>query len=92
MPLLVLCRQGLTDDVDAVRSADEAAVAELVEHVLSSGRTDLVYVDGGTASSAELRADGYRRAMQVHGLAEPGGGVLFTVPASLVVRGSTAVR
>ena len=76
VPLLVLCRQGLTDDVDAVRSADEAAVAELVEHVLSSGRTDLVYVDGGAASSAELRADGYRRAMQVHGLAErivPGG-------------------
>lgn len=69
VPLLMLCRQASADDVDAVRSADEQAVADLVEHVVASGRTDLVYVDGGAASSAGLRAAGYRRAVRERGLA-----------------------
>ncbi|WP_172120331.1 LacI family DNA-binding transcriptional regulator [Actinomyces faecalis] len=68
VPLLLLCRQSHAEGVDAVRSQDEVAVARLVEHVLSTGRREIVYVDGGAASSAQLRAQAYQQAMEARGM------------------------
>lgn len=76
IPIVCLCRESPARGVDAVRSQDEEAVTRVVEHVLGTGRTDVVHVDGGASSSAPLRAGAFRRAMEAHGLAGtvvPGG-------------------
>lgn len=68
LPLLMLCRDSPAPSTAAVRSQDEEAVAALVDHVVASGRREIVYIDGGEAASSGLRAAAYRRAMSAHGL------------------------
>lgn len=68
LPLIVLCREPPAPGVDAVRSDDAAGVRALVTHLVTSGRSDVVHVDGGDASCSELRAGAFRLAMAERGL------------------------
>ncbi|MBB6334127.1 substrate-binding domain-containing protein [Schaalia hyovaginalis] len=68
LPLLYLCRESPSPEVRAVRSTDEAAMHDLVDHLVSTGRRHIVHVDGGESPSRDLRAHAYVEAMARHGL------------------------
>lgn len=68
LPMLYLCRESPSPEVRAVRSTDEAAIFELVDHFVLTGRRRIVHVDGGNSPSRDLRAHAYVEAMARHGL------------------------
>lgn len=68
LPLVLMCRPSPAPGVDVVRSDDEAGIASLVEHLATSGRRDLVHVDGAGASCTELRARAFTAAAERRGL------------------------
>ncbi|WP_249367336.1 MULTISPECIES: LacI family DNA-binding transcriptional regulator [unclassified Actinomyces] len=76
LPLLALCRESRAPGVDIVRSDDAHGVTALVDHLVSGGRSDLVYVDGADAPSSDIRVAAFRRAAAGPGAAGrvvPGG-------------------
>ncbi len=78
-PVVVVARHVAPDGFDVVRVADEAGVAEAVDHLVGLGHRRIVHVDGGAAAMAADRRAGFLAAMRHHGLAGgrvlPGGGV-----------------
>ncbi|VEG27475.1 LacI family DNA-binding transcriptional regulator [Actinomyces howellii] len=68
LPLVVMCRPSPAPGVEAVRSDDRAGMTALVEHVLGTGRRDLVHLDGAGASCTQLRSEAFRAAMEARGL------------------------
>ncbi|MGK2348879.1 LacI family DNA-binding transcriptional regulator [Actinomyces sp. W5033] len=67
IPLLALCRESRAPGVDIVRSDDAHGVTALVDHLVSAGRSCLVYVDGADAPSSGLRVAAFRRALRAAG-------------------------
>lgn len=64
IPVVVLGRpltNGAT--VGVVRSADDTGIAEAVGHLVALGHRRIAYLDGPPGAVADLRRDGYRRAM-----------------------------
>ncbi|MEU1514143.1 LacI family DNA-binding transcriptional regulator [Streptomyces sp. NPDC005811] len=56
--------------LDVVRSADDAGVGQVVDHLVGLGHRAIVCVDGGKGIIATDRRRGYRAAMRRHGLDE----------------------
>ena len=54
--------------VGVVRSADDTGIAQAVGHLVALGHRRIGYLDGPAGEVADLRRDGYRRAMADAGL------------------------
>ncbi|MFK0156677.1 LacI family DNA-binding transcriptional regulator [Streptomyces sp. NPDC090499] len=67
-PVISLGRRITGADLDVVRSADEAGVGQIVDHLVGLGHRVIAYVDGGKGVIATDRRRGYRGAMRRHGL------------------------
>jgi DNA-binding LacI/PurR family transcriptional regulator len=78
-PVVVVARHVTPEGFDVVRVADEAGVAEAVDHLVGLGHRRIVHVDGGTAAMAADRREGFLAALRHHGLGTgrvlPGGSV-----------------
>lgn len=68
LPLVLMCRPSPAPGVDVVRSDDESGMAALVDHLVATGRRELVHVDGGDASCTALRAGAFTEAAARAGL------------------------
>jgi DNA-binding LacI/PurR family transcriptional regulator len=78
VPLILVGRLAVLDNVAVVRSADYRGQALVVDHLAGLGHRDIVHVDGGRQPISALRRRGYQAAMRRHGLEEyarvvPGG-------------------
>jgi DNA-binding LacI/PurR family transcriptional regulator len=71
LPVVVVGRPVASDGVDVVRAADDEGVAQAVEYLAGLGHHRIAYVDGGPGPIAELRRNGYQRAMRHQGLGDP---------------------
>jgi DNA-binding LacI/PurR family transcriptional regulator len=74
IPAVVVTRR--VRGVDAVRSDDAAGAAMGVEHLITLGHREILYLDGAGAPGAAERLRGYRRAVKaarVPELIRPGG-------------------
>jgi DNA-binding LacI/PurR family transcriptional regulator len=69
IPLVVISRNAEPDGFDVVRVADEQGVGDAVAHLVELGHRDLVHVDGGSEAMATDRRDGFRTAVERHGVA-----------------------
>ncbi|MFG2963257.1 MULTISPECIES: LacI family DNA-binding transcriptional regulator [unclassified Streptomyces] len=67
-PVISVGRRLTGTRLDAVRSADDDGVGQVVDHLVGLGHHDIVYVDGGKGVIATDRRRGYRTAMRRHGL------------------------
>ncbi|MEU6556955.1 LacI family DNA-binding transcriptional regulator [Streptomyces sp. NPDC046915] len=67
-PVISLGRRITGAGLDVVRSADDAGVGRIVDHLVGLGHRAIAYVDGGKGVIATDRRRGYRRAMRRHGL------------------------
>jgi DNA-binding LacI/PurR family transcriptional regulator len=75
-PVVVVSRHVAPDGFDVVRVADEAGVAEAVDHLVGLGHRRIVHVDGGAAAMATDRREGFLTALRRHcadGRVLPGG-------------------
>src|SRR6202000_310494 len=68
VPVVDIGRRSITGTVDVVRVADERGARLAVDHLVSLGHRSIVHIDGGDLPAAARRRQGYRRAMQRHGL------------------------
>jgi DNA-binding LacI/PurR family transcriptional regulator len=68
MPVVDIGRRFTGDGVDVVRVADERGARLAVDHLVSLGHRSIVHIDGGELPAAARRRQGYRQAMQRHGL------------------------
>lgn len=62
-PVVVVGREVTDADVDVVRSQGAAGMEAMVHHLAGLGHRNICYVHGVDLLDAELRIDGYRRAM-----------------------------
>jgi DNA-binding LacI/PurR family transcriptional regulator len=69
LPVVVLARSVRRADVDTVRTADAAGMAQAVTHLAGLGHRRIAHIDGADAPGAADRRRGYRTAMRRHGLA-----------------------
>ncbi|WP_405609116.1 LacI family DNA-binding transcriptional regulator [Streptomyces sp. NBC_00076] len=67
-PVIVVGRRITDADLDVVRTADDAGVGQIVDHLADLGHRAIAYVDGGKGAIATDRRHGYRTAMRRHGL------------------------
>lgn len=67
-PVVVLGHAHWEQGFDVVRTAGDRGMEAAVDKLVSLGHSDIVHVDGGTASGAEERRSGYRSGMARHGL------------------------
>ncbi|WSQ07383.1 LacI family transcriptional regulator [Streptomyces sp. NBC_01231] len=67
-PVIVVGRRIADADLDVVRTADDAGVGQIVDHLADLGHRAIAYVDGGKGAIATDRRHGYRTAMRRHGL------------------------
>lgn len=70
LPLVLVGRQAVLDNVAVVRSADHRGQALVVDHLVGLGHRDIVHVDGGHQPISTQRRQGYRAAMRRHGLSD----------------------
>jgi DNA-binding LacI/PurR family transcriptional regulator len=68
LPVVDIGRSSAGDGVDVVRVADELGAQLAVDHLVSLGHRSIVHIDGGDLPAAARRRQGYRQAMQRHGL------------------------
>lgn len=68
VPLILVGRLAVLDNVAVVRSADYRGQALVVDHLAGLGHRDIVHVDGGRQPISALRRRGYQAAMRRHGL------------------------
>ncbi|QOV34654.1 LacI family DNA-binding transcriptional regulator [Streptomyces ferrugineus] len=69
-PVVCVGRRITGADLDVVRSADDAGVGQVVDHLVGLGHRAIAHVDGGKGVIATDRRRGYRSAMRRHGLDE----------------------
>lgn len=67
VPVIALGRPLTSTTVDVVRSADDDGIAQAVGHLTDLGHRDIAYLDGPPGEVADIRRDGYRRAMRAAG-------------------------
>jgi len=67
-PVIVVGRRIADADLDVVRTADDAGVGQIVDHLADLGHRAITYVDGGKGAIATDRRHGYRTAMRHRGL------------------------
>jgi DNA-binding LacI/PurR family transcriptional regulator len=68
VPVIVVGRRIASPAIDVIRTADDAGIAQAVDHLVDLGHRDIVHVDGGSGTTASDRRRGYRTAMHRHGL------------------------
>lgn len=74
MPTVVVGRHGPADEFDTVAGDDLAGSAQIVEHLVSLGHSQIAYLSHSDAQGADdqfpqqVRERGYRDAMTAHGL------------------------
>lgn len=54
--------------IDVIRNDDAVGTHQAVEHLVQLGHRQIAYIDGGDNPGADHRRDGYRTAMEEHGL------------------------
>lgn len=69
-PVISVGRRITGAELDAVRTADDDGVGQIVDHLVGLGHRTIAYVDGGKGVIATDRRRGYRSAMRRHGLDE----------------------
>ncbi|GDY50969.1 LacI family DNA-binding transcriptional regulator [Streptomyces violaceusniger] len=69
-PVIAVGRRIADADLDVVRSADDAGVGQIVDHLAGLGHRSIAYIGGGKGVIATDRRRGYRAAMRRHGLGE----------------------
>ena len=69
VPMALICHDTDLPGLDVVRSRDDVGITALVDHLVMTGRREIVHVDGATASATEVRTRAFLRAMAGHGLA-----------------------
>lgn len=69
VPVVTIGRRVAGGEVDVVRSADHAGVAEALTHLIDFGHRCIAFVDGGRGVVAAARRRGYRDGMRRAGLA-----------------------
>jgi DNA-binding LacI/PurR family transcriptional regulator len=69
VPVVTIGRRVAGGEVDVVRSADHAGVAEALTHLIDFGHRRIAFVDGGRGVVAAARRRGYRDGMRRAGLA-----------------------
>ncbi|MEY9837533.1 LacI family DNA-binding transcriptional regulator [Streptacidiphilus sp. EB103A] len=70
VPVISVGRRVAKAGLDVVRTADDAGVGQIVDHLVSLGHRSIAYVDGGKGAIATDRRRGYRNAMRRRGLGE----------------------
>lgn len=79
VPTVIVTRDDIAvDTMDTVSNDDVAGARLAVDHLVYLGHTHITHLSGGDNPVAQLRAEGYRRAMSDHGLEDnirvvPGG-------------------
>ena len=68
VPLVVVTRQAVGKFFDVVSGDDKLGAQRVVDHLVELGHKRIVHIDGGARGSAPHRANGYRAAMEAHGL------------------------
>lgn len=63
VPVVALGRPLISEQVGVVRSADDTGIALAVRHLVDLGHRRIAFVDGPPGEVADIRRDGYRRAM-----------------------------
>jgi len=63
-PVISLGRRITRASLDVVRTADDAGVGQVVDHLVELGHHSIVYVDGGKGVIVTDRRRGYRSAMR----------------------------
>ncbi|GAQ65233.1 LacI family DNA-binding transcriptional regulator [Streptomyces scabiei] len=63
-PVISLGRRIIKAGLDVVRTADDAGVGQVVDHLVELGHRSIVYVDGGKGVIVSDRRRGYRSAMR----------------------------
>ncbi|WP_258319045.1 LacI family DNA-binding transcriptional regulator [Streptomyces griseorubiginosus] len=67
-PVISLGRRIAKAGLDVVRTADDAGVGQVVDHLVELGHRSIVYVDGGKGVIVTDRRRGYRSAMRRNAL------------------------
>ena len=70
VPLVLVARRSRMTTIDSVANDDPTGARLVVDHLVALGHRKIAHIDGHAAAGAAARADGYRRAMRKHGLAE----------------------
>ena len=68
--LVVAARAASADSYDTVTVDDWLGARMVVDHLVDLGHRRIAHIDGGTGSGALQRSQGYRAAMEEHGLSE----------------------
>jgi DNA-binding LacI/PurR family transcriptional regulator len=69
-PVVVLNRNTIDDSSDSVTNDNIAGARLAVEHCVSFGHQDIAFISGGDSAAAQVRREGYLRAMREFDLAE----------------------
>ncbi|GAB3966368.1 LacI family DNA-binding transcriptional regulator [Actinoallomurus acanthiterrae] len=70
LPVVVVGRRIASPELDAVRTADDQGVGQVVDHLAELGHRAIAHLDGGAGTIASDRRRGYRKAMHRNGLDE----------------------
>jgi DNA-binding LacI/PurR family transcriptional regulator len=70
VPVVVLNRNPVDDSSDSVTNDNIAGARLAVEHCVSFGHQRIAIITGGDSAAAQVRREGYLRAMREFGLAE----------------------
>jgi DNA-binding LacI/PurR family transcriptional regulator len=70
IPVIVIGRRIERSPFDVVRSAGDQGIEAVVNHLIELGHKHIAYVNGVDMLDADVRVDGYSRAMIAHGLDE----------------------
>lgn len=68
--LVVAARASGADNYDTVTVDDWLGARMVVDHLVALGHSRIAHIDGGTGSGALQRSQGYRAAMERHGLSD----------------------
>ena len=70
VPVVVLNRNPVDESSDSVTNDNITGARLAVEHCVSFGHRDIAMITGGTSAAAQVRREGYLRAMREFDLAE----------------------
>ena len=68
LPVVVIGRRISVPGVDVVRTAEDAGMRAVVDHLVSLGHRRIVHLGAGSSDIATDRRHGYEAAMRAHGL------------------------